>query len=79
MEEAGFDKSQNVSSLLLHELLAQTEALGGQGTELVMTGGHILNTGRRRDEAFPGLDPHGQALIQIQESLPAEKDRPHWA
>lgn len=63
--------------LVVHELLAQTEALGAQGTELVMTGGYTLNTGRARDEAFPRLDSHGRGLRKVWEALAAERDLQH--
>lgn len=60
--------------LLVHEYFTQTETLGNQGTEVIMTSGCILNAGRKRDKAFPVLDPHRQGLTKIQEALPAVKD-----
>lgn len=58
--------------LLVHEYLAQAETSGDQ--EVIMTSGCILNAGRKRDKAFPVLDPHRQGLIKIQDALPTEKD-----
>ena len=53
--------------LLFYEYLAQTETLGDQETEVIMTSECNQSASRKRDKAFPVLDPYRQGLIKTKE------------